>query len=115
MPGYQGPIRNGHDRRWEAYAFEYRPLHPRQQRRSFLFDRRDSPNYHAAEDIPKTAKAREYVVKLTVCCTSKNTLEREVLFEDTGQIVRSKIMPVDEDRIRVESSTPAASGIHVRE
>lgn len=55
------------------------------------------------------------MVKLTVCCTSKNTLEREVLFEDTGQIVRSKIMPVDEDRIRVESSTPAASGIHVRE
>lgn len=76
---------------------------------------RDSPNYQAADGIPKTTKAREYVVKLTVRCTGKNTLEREVLFEDTGQKVWSKITPVDNDRIRVESSTPAASGIHVRE
>jgi|GEM_PF-4275556 len=76
---------------------------------------RDAANYQIADGIPKTTKAREYVVKLTVRCTGKNTLEREVLFEDTGQKVWSKITPLDDNRIQVESSTPAASGIHTRE
>jgi len=76
---------------------------------------RDSNTYDIADGIAKTAKARDYVVKLTVRCTGKNTLEREVWFEDTGQKVWSKITPIDDNRIRVESSNPAASGIHVRE
>lgn len=76
---------------------------------------RDAANYQIADGIPKTTRAREYVVKLTVRCTGKNTLEREVLFEDTGQKVWSKITPLDDNRIQVESSTPAASGIHTRE
>lgn len=71
--------------------------------------------FQVADGVPRTRQAREYQVKLTVRCTGKNTLEREVTFEDNGQKIWSKITPLDSNRIQVESDNPAASGIHVRE
>ena len=76
---------------------------------------RDSTSYQAADGIPKATRAGEYAAKLTVRCSGKNTVEREVVFEDTWQKVWSRITPVDSNRIQVESENPARSGIHVRE
>lgn len=71
--------------------------------------------YQTADGITRPVKIGNRSLRVTMRCSGQNTLEREILFEDTNETSWVKLTPFSEDHLRVEMNVAERNGLYLRD